>query len=241
MVQHGRSRFEFIHCFSRLLLYWFIQLNTHGISHNNISKNNFYSSEFELQRIIQNNKWKNHVICGEFNLLTLLVCNYIINYLSIFQHGFNIEIFILLNFVLPYIFLIFSHIAVLCIFLDPNNLRFVFLLAWIFRIILMLMDSTAYIINFGIPYIVQCVVEWMILNSVLVWMCSYIYHYTICQKGYDWWIFIDCIIYANTPMTIAGGFIKKANNSKEKNDVVNTIRIDRIQKNFEWQGNRLER
>ena len=132
----------------------FIKLNTHihGILHNNTSKNNFYSKESELQRIIQNNKWKNHVICGEFNLFALLVnYYYIINYLSIFQHGSNIEIFILLNYILSYIFFIFSHIAVLCIFMDPNTLRFVFLLVWIFHIILMLMDSTTYIINFGIP------------------------------------------------------------------------------------------
>ena len=75
----------------------FIQLNnyTHDILHSRINKNNTYSKEFELQMIIHNNKWKNHTICDDFNSLVLLNnCQYIINYLSIFQYGFNNHLFI---------------------------------------------------------------------------------------------------------------------------------------------------
>ena len=84
---------------------WFIniQLNNymHGISHNRINKNNMYSKEFELQRIMQDNKWKNYAICDDFNLFVLFNnCKYIINFLSIFQHGFNNHLFILLNYCL---------------------------------------------------------------------------------------------------------------------------------------------
>ena len=131
---------------------WFIQLNcyTYGILDKSINKHNIYSKKFTFQTITQNNKWKNHCICDEFNLLAVLInCQHIINYLSIFQRGFNDDLFILVNlFCWTYIFRIFSHGAILYIFSDANNLFFIFLLACIFDKISMLIHNSR--INFYI-------------------------------------------------------------------------------------------
>ena len=131
---------------------WLIQSNTdvHGVLYNSLNNNNIYVKEFALQRIDQNNKWKKYSISGEFNLLPILINGkYIINYLSIFTHGFNIQIFILPNNFLKYISLI-VHIL-----MDTSNLRFIFLCVCLFHTISMLIHNN--IINFDTcSYCLMC-------------------------------------------------------------------------------------
>ena len=140
-----------VHVFQDCNCICLIQSNTctHGILYNSINNNNIHAKEFALQRIDQNNKWKKYSISGEFNLLAILINGkYIIIYLSIFTHGFNTQLFIMLNTFLEYI-------SVVYILMDASDIRFIFLCAYLFYIISMLIHSN--IINFDTcSYCLMC-------------------------------------------------------------------------------------